>query len=156
MATRIKQGKKGAKRSQKHKTREWLKEETRQIILKELDEDNLSFGKLLERSSVSRGTLNTHLKEMLKNGEAEKVYDLTKEKNVYGISQNARMELAVEGMIENLGKVAVHQLLKMKLHKSVPMKLEEAFEKYLKALEDHGITTEQLLDFIEKRHPLVM
>jgi hypothetical protein len=93
---------------------------------------------------------------MLKNGEVEKIYDLTKEKYVYGISQSARMELAVNGMIENLGKVAVHQLLKMKLHKSVSMRLEEEFEEDWKTLEDHGITTKQLLDFIEKRYPLVM
>ncbi|MEM3518238.1 MAG: winged helix-turn-helix domain-containing protein [Nitrososphaerales archaeon] len=139
--------------TKKGKIPKWIKEETRKTIFKELEKESLTFEELLKRTKVSRATLATHLKEMIKNLEVRKIYSEKKDKIVYELTSKAFLIYATEARIRYLGSVALYSALKEKLGVSSPVSLKEKIEEVLKAYEKEGIAPKEIIKYMEKHYP---
>lgn len=126
--------------------RELTKRESRKKILKALEKENLTFTQLLEEVEIARSTLAIHLKELLKNGKIEKFY------NTYRITKKAVAEVYIESMIQYLGTVTTHEIVREKLNLPVEFYVSEEIKKYL-AL---AYPWEELFEYLQENHPLVL
>lgn len=129
--------------------REITKKESQRKIVKALEKENLTFKKLLEKAEISRSTLAIHLKELLKNGKIERFY------NTYRITRKAVTELQIEGMINYLGTVATHQIVRTKMNLPLQLKIKQEIKNYLKG-EPKNVSWKELLEYLEKEHPLII
>ena len=129
--------------------RKITKKESQRRILEALENENLTFEQLLKKAKISRSTLAIHLKELLKNGKARRFY------NTYQITQKAVAEIQIEGMIQHLGRVATHQIVRTKLNIPLEFDINKEIEEYLKA-EPKNVSWKELLDFLEKKNPLTI
>lgn len=132
--------------------REIIKEENQKKILWSLKEKgNLTFKILLEETGLARSTLASHLKDLLEAGKIERFY------NTYRITQKGIPEVQVEGMIQHLGIVATHFIIRKKL--KLPIEEEsdiyKEIENWLKQ-EPKDVTWKQLFDYLQEKHPLTL
>ena len=130
--------------------REITKKESQTKILKALKEENLTFKQLLKEAKISRSTLAIHLKELLKNGKIKRFY------NTYQITKQSIIELMVDSWIKNLGKVAVHHIVRKKLNKPIEIDIFNEIEQHLKLEpeKDSLWSWKALFEYIEKEYPL--
>ena len=102
------------------KTSITLRETNRHKILKAIEKhETIIFRELLNLRIVSKGSLNIHLRSLIKSGEVEKFYNKTKNKLVYRLTKKGAAPLIIEGMIRNLGRVATHYIVRKKLNKPI-------------------------------------
>ena len=96
-----------------------IEEQNRKAILKALKKGNLTFGEILEKRIVSRATLTSHLKKLLRDNSVEKVYDSERNRVVYHIEDKGKGKVNVESWITSLGIMATHYIVRKKLDKPI-------------------------------------
>jgi len=114
-----------------------------------MDKGNLPFKGLLEESGFARSTLARHLKYLIENGKIEKFY------NIYRISQEMVVKAQIESMIQNLGKVATHQIVRTKLNLPVEFDIENEMFQYERG-KPKNVSWKELFEFLEKEYPLII
>lgn len=130
--------------------REPIKRENRKKIIQILtDKGNLPFKGLLEETGFARSTLARHLKYLIEKGEIEKFY------NIYRVTQKMVVETQAEGMINYLGQVAVHQIVRTKLNLPVESDINREMEYYMKG-KPKNFSWQELFDFLEEKYPLTI
>jgi len=135
--------------------RELQKKETRRRILNELRKGPMTFNELKEKASISRSTLTNHLKRLRKEGAVRKVINDKRDRPAYLIAEKALIEeVIIEGMIQHLGTMATHSVLRTKLGHPNPINLEQELEKYLRDLGKSEISPKKLFDALEKKYPV--
>lgn len=119
--------------------------------------ERATFEELKENTEVSRATLSSHLKDLMKSKCVKKVYDEERGRVVYRITEKALIEeVIVEGLVEYLGVVATHFVLRTKLGLPNPISIEEELENYLKDLGTSEIPPKKLFEALRKKYPLVI
>jgi|GEM_PF-2930748 len=141
-------------RSRVGKLAKWVKKETKEIIVRELEKESLTFEELFKRCKISRATLAKHLNELEANLEARKVYSRKKKRVVYELTAQAFLVYATERRIRYLGEIALYQALKEKLGVTTPVNLKEEINKVIEAFEKEGIMPKELIKYMESNYPL--
>lgn len=135
------------------------KEENRKTILRILAKNPSTFTEIFEKSKVSRATLTAHLKQLLKEKAVVKVFDNTKNKVVYKITEDTLIEeLVIDALVTQLGFEITSLLLNARLHGQRKLHLDEHFkvDKFidnfiLKNFNVKSVPTEKLLEALKKK-----
>ena len=135
---------------------EWVQEENRKLILKALNRENLTFSELLEMKIVSRTSLSSHLRKLLESGDVEKTYASQKKRiMVYRICSKAVAEIYIEGMIQYLGRVATHQIVRTKLNLPLEHDVNKEMETYMEE-KPKNVSWKKLFHFLEEKYQLTI
>lgn len=135
------------------------KEENRKTILKILARNPSAFTEILEKSKVSRATLTAHLKQLVKENSVVKVFDDTKNRVVYKITEETLIEeLVIDALVTHLGFEITVRLLNARLHGQGELHLDEYFtvDKFIdnfimKNFNVESVPTKKLLDALKKK-----
>jgi len=134
------------------KKRDARKEESESKILGILKEKGYqTFSVLLAETGLARSTLSQRLKNLMETGKIERYY------NTYKITEKGIPEIYIESMIQNLGIVATHYIVRKKLNLPIehPYDIREEIKEYLKQ-EPKTVTWKQLFDYLQEKYPLVI
>lgn len=136
----------------------WIEQENREAILEKLNKKALTFGELLEIGIVSRTALSSHLDKLKKSGDVQKKYDNKRKRVVYQLRSKAITELMAKSWIKELGRTAVHYIVRKKLKKPTEdlYDIFELIDKYLKIEQPKPVSWKKLFNFLEKEHPLII
>ena len=114
-----------------------------------LKKEHLTFTMLLAETKLARSTLSFRLKELLRNGKIERYY------NTYRLAQKGIIETQIEGMIQFLGLVATHQIIRNKLDLPLEFDINEEMEGYSEE-KPKNVSWKELFEFLEEKHPLTI
>jgi DNA-binding transcriptional ArsR family regulator len=115
--------------------------DNRKQILEELGKGDLRFEELLKKVSVSRATLNSHLKQLVDEGKIKKAYSSTKNAIVYTVLPEALMrEVIIHDFVNFVGSSVIVQILQKEMGEIKEIDMRKAFP--------YG-TVE---DFVERRY----
>lgn len=132
-----------------------IRESNRTKLLEALREkEELTFSEFNNLGIVSRGALNTHLKNLLKNEDIEKHYSKTKDRIVYRLTNQSEIELYVKSWIEYLGLIAITYIARKNTNKSINAKYDflKKIETLLTPKKPKYLSWEQVLKYLEKDH----
>ena len=135
---------------------EWVKDENRKLILKALNRESLTFGELLEMNIVSRTSLSSHLRKLMKSEDIQKTYATEKKRVVvYQICSKAVADLKIEGMIHYLGLVATHQVARTELNRPIEFDINEEMKGYVEA-KPEDVSWKELFEVLKEKYPLTI
>jgi len=86
---------------------------------------------------------------LLETGKIERFY------NTYRITEKGIPEIQIEGMIQYLGTVATHYIIRKKLNLPIEFDISHEIEEYLRQ-EPKNVTWKQLFDYLEEKYPLIL
>lgn len=134
-----------------------IQETNRQKILKAFEKPEnqtkeLTFAELLDLRLVSRGSLNTHLKALIRSNDIEKCYSKTKDRIAYRLTEKGIIPLTIKSMIQHLGILATYKVWieKSGMKITLPETLEEAIESYVKA--DSKISSKIFMEHLKENY----
>ncbi len=135
----------------------------RDLVLSELGKlrnQEATFTQLLEECrkkhpTLSKVTLTRHLKVLLKTKDIEKVYNSEHMRGYYRIKEKGLAKLTVESMIQSLGQTATHYIIRNKLKRPLEVDIFKEIQRYLET-EPKGVSWEELFEYLEEKHPLVL
>ena len=136
-------------KDQKKKRMQQIEEQNRKAILEVLKKQDLTFGELMEKHLVSRATLTSHLKKLLRDHSVEKIYDNEKKRVVYHIKDKSIVKLQIESMIQCLGVVATYSVFT-----GDQEAVKEEIECYTKDLAKWEIPAKTYMEYLKKNYRL--
>jgi len=102
--------------------------DNRTLIIKVLGHNDLRFEEILHSVSVSRATLNSHLKQLIEEGKIQKKYSSTKKAVVYTVLPGTLMrEVIIHDFVSFIGSRVVRQILEIEMGIRNEIDMKEAF-----------------------------
>lgn len=109
-----------------------------------------------KQPSLSKATLTKYLKILLQKNEIEKRFDSEHFRGYYRIAKNGIVKLMIDSWIKNLGKYAVHYIVRKKFKKPIAFNILKEIERRLKAEpeKDSLWSWKALFEYFEREYPL--
>jgi len=138
----------------------------RVLIIKELGRKDLRFNDIITKTGLSRGTIDQHLKELIKEGKIKKINSEENGKPVYTVLRETLLEeVVIHDFVFFVGSRIGKQILEMELGIRKELDLWEAFPSHgsiedffqinkgiFKVFQNESISYEEVLRILKKKY----